>query len=136
MCAGSPFGPVPDRKPSLKKEQNLRAKLIIKNAMSTDLEDWFCVNDLSHVIKREDWDNCELRVYARHQTMLDLFDKHKSKATFFVLGWIAETPSELIREIESKGQAIAAHGYDRLLLAGNHDNIEFNEESREGTRGD
>ena len=98
------------------KEQNLSAKPIIKNAMSIDLEDWFCVNNLSHVIKREDWDNCELRVYASTKRVLDLFDKHKTKATFFVLGWIAERLPELIREIESKGHEIAVHGYNHLLL--------------------
>lgn len=98
------------------KEQNLSARPIIKNAMSIDLEDWFCVNNLSHVIKREDWDNCELRVYASTKRVLNLFDKHKTKATFFVLGWIAERLPELIREIEGKGHEIAVHGYNHLLL--------------------
>ncbi len=48
--------------------------------------------------------------------MLDLFDKHNTKATFFVLGWIAERLPELIREIEGKGHEIAVHGYNHLLL--------------------
>jgi len=97
-------------------EQNLSAKPIIKNAMSIDLEDWFCVNNLSHVIKREDWDHCELRVFASTQRVLNLFDKHNTKATFFVLGWIADRLPELIREIEGRGHEIAVHGYNHLLL--------------------
>jgi polysaccharide deacetylase family protein (PEP-CTERM system associated) len=97
-------------------QQDLSTKPVIKNAMSIDLEDWFCVNNLSHVIKREDWDNCELRVYASTKRVLNLFDKHKTKATFFVLGWIAERLPELIREIEGKGHEIAVHGYNHLLL--------------------
>ena len=98
------------------EKQELSSKPLMKNAMSIDLEDWFCVKNLSQVIKREDWDSCELRVYASTKRVLDLLDKHKSKATFFVLGWIAERLPELIREIEEKGHEIAVHGYNHLLL--------------------
>jgi hypothetical protein len=38
------------------------AKAAIRNAMSIDLEDWFCVHNLKGVIKRDAWDQCELRV--------------------------------------------------------------------------
>jgi len=30
----------------------------IRNAMSIDLEDWFCVHNLSRLIRKEDWDKC------------------------------------------------------------------------------
>lgn len=100
----------------IKEKQDGGSKPTIRNAMSIDLEDWFCVNNLSHVIKREDWDSCELRVYASTKRVLKLFDKHQTKATFFVLGWIAERLPELIREIEGKGHEIAVHGYNHLLL--------------------
>ena len=84
--------------------------------MSIDLEDWFCVNNLSHVIDRKDWDKCELRVHESTQRILSLFDKHRTRATFFVLGWVAARLPELIREIEAKGHEIAIHGYNHLLL--------------------
>jgi polysaccharide deacetylase family protein (PEP-CTERM system associated) len=100
----------------IKEKLDGGSKPTIRNAMSIDLEDWFCVNNLSHVIKREDWDSCELRVYSSTQRVLNLFDKHQTKATFFVLGWIAERLPELIREIEGKGHEIAVHGYNHLLL--------------------
>jgi polysaccharide deacetylase family protein (PEP-CTERM system associated) len=93
-----------------------QTKPVVRNAMSIDLEDWFCVHNLSHVIKKEDWDNCELRVYESTKRVLNLFDKHQTKATFFVLGWVAERLPELIREIEAKGHEIACHGYNHLLL--------------------
>jgi len=95
------------------KEQT---KPIVKNAMSIDLEDWFCVHNLSGVIKRADWDKCELRVFESTRRILNLLEKHQTHATFFVLGWVAERLPELILEIEEKGHEIAVHGYDHLLL--------------------
>jgi polysaccharide deacetylase family protein (PEP-CTERM system associated) len=88
----------------------------VKNAISIDLEDWFCVHNLSQVIKKEDWDTCELRVYESTKRILNLLDKHNTQATFFVLGWIAKRLPELIREVEEKGHEIAVHGYNHLLL--------------------
>jgi polysaccharide deacetylase family protein (PEP-CTERM system associated) len=88
----------------------------MKNAFSVDLEDWFCVHNLAKAIKLKDWDNCELRVYESTKRILTLLDKHKTRATFFVLGWIAERLPEMIRDIEARGHDIAVHGYNHLLL--------------------
>ena len=86
------------------------------NALSIDLEDWFCVYNFSKVIKKEDWDKYELRVVKNTERILDLLEKHKTEATFFVLGWIAERVPVLIREIEERGHEIASHGYSHTLL--------------------
>ena len=88
----------------------------MKNAISIDLEDWFCVKNLSGAIKRSDWDSCELRVAETTERLLTLFDQHQTRATFFVLGWIAEKVPDLIRKIEAAGHEIAVHGYNHLLL--------------------
>lgn len=88
----------------------------MKNALSIDLEDWFCVHNLSGLIKRSDWDRCELRVYESTKRILRLLQKHDTRATFFVLGWVAERLPELIKELEEQGHEIGVHGYDHLLL--------------------
>ena len=88
----------------------------MKNAISVDLEDWFCVHNLAGVIKRQEWDACELRVNTSTKRLLDLFDKHNVRATFFVLGWIAERVPHLIRELEDRNHEIAVHGYGHQLL--------------------
>lgn len=88
----------------------------MKNALSIDLEDWFCVYNLSQVIKKEDWDSCELRIENNTRRILELLAAHQAKATFFVLGWIAEHVPHLIREIEQQGHEIASHGYSHSLL--------------------
>ena len=88
----------------------------MKNAISIDLEDWFCVHNLSKAIPRETWDSCELRVRDTTRRLISIFDSHKTKATFFVLGWVAERIPELVRELEDRGHEIALHGYNHLLL--------------------
>jgi polysaccharide deacetylase family protein (PEP-CTERM system associated) len=89
----------------------------MKNAISIDLEDWFCADSLGCLIKREDWDKYELRVFESTKRVLDLLRRHKTNATFFVLGWIADKLPDLIREIEKNGHEIAVHGYYHLSLA-------------------
>ena len=88
----------------------------LKNALSIDLEDWFCVHNLIEAIKPTDWDKCELRVYESTKRILRLLEKHDTRATFFVLGWVAERLPELIRELEDGGHEIGVHGYGHLLL--------------------
>lgn len=84
------------------------------NALSIDLEDWFCANNLR--IKIKDWDKHESRVVANTERILDMLDKHNVKGTFFVLGWVAERAPDLIREVERRGHEIATHGYSHRLL--------------------
>ena len=88
----------------------------MQNAISVDLEDWFCTHNISHVIRREDWDKCELRAGPSTRRILGLLERHATRATFFVLGWIAERLPELVREIERRGHEIGVHGYSHRLL--------------------
>jgi polysaccharide deacetylase family protein (PEP-CTERM system associated) len=88
----------------------------VKNVMSVDLEDWFCVYNLSGLIPYADWDKCESRVERNTMRLLDLFQRHRVEATFFVLGWVADRFPDLVKEIEHQGHEIATHGYSHRLL--------------------
>jgi polysaccharide deacetylase family protein (PEP-CTERM system associated) len=88
----------------------------MRNVMSVDVEDWFCVYNLSAHIRYEDWDRCESRVERNTIRLLDIFRKHRVEATFFVLGWVADRFPDLVREIEHQGHEIASHGYSHRLL--------------------
>ena len=90
--------------------------MIVKNAISIDLEDWFCVHNMSQQISRSQWGQYELRVERSTTKILDLLFKRNTKATFFVLGWIAECVPDLIKEIDKQGHEIATHGYYHQLL--------------------
>jgi peptidoglycan/xylan/chitin deacetylase (PgdA/CDA1 family) len=43
--------------------------------------------------------------------LLDLFDRHTCRSTFFVLGEVASYYPDLVREIAARGHEIACHGY-------------------------
>ncbi|HJQ68575.1 MAG TPA: XrtA system polysaccharide deacetylase [Blastocatellia bacterium] len=88
----------------------------MKNAMSVDLEDWFCVHNMERAINKSDWDACEMRVVENTRKIIDLLDRHKTEATFFVLGWVAERAPDLVRDIAARGHEIATHGYSHTLL--------------------
>lgn len=90
----------------------------MKNAFTVDLEDWFCSHNLVSEIKYEDWDNLESRVTAPTLRLLVLLKKYDCKATFFVLGWVADRYPELIQRIAVDGHEIASHGYSHKLLTG------------------
>lgn len=82
------------------------------NAFSVDLEDWFNPSNLRQSLRLYGSANPEIRVEKGAAKILSLLTKHSYKATFFVLGWIAEKKPRLISQIESEGHEIAIHGYD------------------------
>jgi len=88
----------------------------MKNVMSVDVEDWFCVYNLSRLIPYAEWDECESRVERSTMRLLDVFRSHAVEATFFVLGWVADRFPDLVKEIERSGHEVATHGYSHRLL--------------------
>ena len=80
------------------------------NAMSVDVEDYFQVAAFKHRIDRGDWSRYEYRVVTNVERILQAFDDHDLKATFFVLGWVAERSPELIRLIADNEHELASHG--------------------------
>lgn len=52
-----------------------------------------------------------IRVETNTNRLLELFDEKNIKATFFVLGWVAEACPQLVRDIVDQGHELASHGY-------------------------
>ena len=48
--------------------------------------------------------------------ILDLLDEYSVKATFFVLGWVAERQPDLVNAICRSGHELACHGYGHELV--------------------
>jgi len=88
----------------------------IVNAMTVDVEDYFHASAFDRVVSRTSWPERESRVVANTHRLLELFDAHQVKGTFFVLGWVAERCPALVREIASLGHEIASHGFDHQLI--------------------
>ncbi|MCK4532725.1 polysaccharide deacetylase family protein [bacterium] len=77
------------------------------NALSVDLEDWY----MGLGVPPHKWNLCEDRIVKSTGKILDLLRGFDVKATFFVLGWIAEQYPELILAIKKENHEIASHGY-------------------------
>ena len=101
----------------------------IENALTIDVEDYFQVAALAEAVRREDWHSMEYRVEANTQRILSLLDRHKARATFFTLGWVAEKSPELVRLIRKEGHEIASHGYSHQLIYNQTPEV-FREETR------
>ena len=89
---------------------------MITNALTVDVEDYFHVSAFARVIRRDDWDTIPLRVENNTRRLLDLFDESGVRATFFVLGWVAQRVPGLVREIADRKHEVACHGYSHQLV--------------------
>jgi len=89
---------------------------MIKNALTVDVEDYFHVSAFARDISPGDWDNFPLRVATNTRRLLALFSDNGTRATFFVLGWVAERLPDLVREIAAQGHEVACHGYSHQLI--------------------
>jgi polysaccharide deacetylase family protein (PEP-CTERM system associated) len=85
--------------------------------MSIDVEDWFQVQNLGAVVRRDSWSERELRVERNMERMLGLMAEQGARSTCFVLGWIAERCPSLVQRIAAEGHEIASHGYGHEVLA-------------------
>jgi polysaccharide deacetylase family protein (PEP-CTERM system associated) len=82
------------------------------NAMSVDVEDYYQVSAFEPVVPRHQWATIASRVESNTERVLDLFDRAGIRATFFVLGCVAEGHPTLIRRIVAAGHELASHGYE------------------------
>jgi polysaccharide deacetylase family protein (PEP-CTERM system associated) len=90
--------------------------MTVTNALTVDVEDYFHVSAFAETIDRQDWDHYPRRVESNTQTLLQLFGKANVKATFFVLGWVAERCPSLVSDIARAGHEVACHGYSHELV--------------------
>ena len=81
------------------------------NAISVDVEDYFQVSAFENTIDRNGWDALEHRVANNVDRILKLFSQSNVKATFFVLGWVAERYPLIVEKIVKDNHELASHGY-------------------------
>lgn len=86
------------------------------NALSIDVEDYFQVHALEGVVRRADWESYPSRVEANTRRVLRILAESQVRATFFILGWVADRFPHLVVEIAAEGHEIATHGYWHELI--------------------
>ena len=88
--------------------------VLAHNVLTVDVEDWYHVcgpGKAGPVPPRETW-----RVRRNLELILALLDVHGRKATFFMLGCVAENDPDLAPLISAAGHEIASHGYSHRLV--------------------
>jgi polysaccharide deacetylase family protein (PEP-CTERM system associated) len=88
----------------------------VLNALTIDVEDYYQVSAFEQCVDRARWDDFEPRVALGTRRILDILDRAGVRATFFVLGWIADRQPALVRAIHAAGHEVASHGYWHRLI--------------------
>src|SRR5210317_169386 len=84
----------------------------LPNALTVDVEDWY--HSILE-IEPADWNKYEDRVVPATELLLTCLADQGARATFFVLGHVAEMHPELVPKIAAAGHEIACHGYAHRL---------------------
>jgi polysaccharide deacetylase family protein (PEP-CTERM system associated) len=79
--------------------------------LTVDVEEWFHVCGVPGLEGPEQWRRLPSRVDADVDRLLELLERHRARATFFVLGWLAETRPGLVGRIASAGHEIGCHSH-------------------------
>lgn len=90
--------------------------MILKNAFTIDVEDYYQVEAFSQLIDRSEWGGFESRVESNTHKIMDLLDEYDIKGTFFILGCVAKKIPKIVKDIAARGHEIASHGMSHRLI--------------------
>jgi len=82
-----------------------------RNAFTVDLEEWFHICGAGDALAFDNWDRLPSRVDLTTRILLDLLDGANVRATFFVVGWVAERHAGLVDLVKRAGHEIGSHGH-------------------------
>ncbi len=105
----------------------------MRHVLSFDVEEHFQVSAFWSDARRQQWDRLESRVEQNTLRLAELLAHCETKATFFVLGWVAERHPGLVKALAKQGHEIASHGYGHELVT-NQTDREFRDDVRRSKR--
>src|SRR6476620_505428 len=82
------------------------------NALTSDFEDWYQGLE----IPKSKWNGFEDRIVPVGRRLLEILGAANVRATFFVLGAVAEQHPKLILEIANAGHEVGTHGYSHTPI--------------------
>ncbi len=82
------------------------------NALSIDLEDWYH----PELVRAKAGKSPPSLIAEATEPILDLLDRYGIKASFFILGEVAERAPSLVESIFLKGHEIGSHGFSHRPL--------------------
>ncbi len=81
------------------------------NYLTIDVEDYFQVAAFEDIIQPESWGSMDFRAGNNTDCLLAILEQQQVKATFFIVGWIAEKCPELVKKIAAAGHEVGCHSY-------------------------
>ncbi len=88
----------------------------VRNFLTVDVECWFHAYNMRPVAPKCSWHTLPAGIEGNMEKLLELLRAHEVKATFFVLGWVADRYPEVVRMIDREGHEIGTHGYHHDLI--------------------
>lgn len=85
------------------------------NILTFDVEEWFHLLDFDATRTEAEWGKYEVRIYENVDRILDILERTNTKATFFIIGWIAKTYPDVVKKIAAKYQ-IGSHTMNHQLV--------------------
>lgn len=85
------------------------------NILTFDIEEWFHLLDNDSTRSAEQWEGYEVRIYENVDRILRMLEATDTKATFFIIGWVARKYPDLVRQIAAKYE-IGSHTMNHQLV--------------------
>lgn len=85
------------------------------NILTFDVEEWFHLLDNSSTRSEEQWKNYEVRIHENMERIFRILEDTNTKATFFIIGWVAKTYPDLVKKIAEKYE-IGSHTMNHQLV--------------------
>lgn len=82
-----------------------------RHILTVTLEDYYHTGTFNSLIERERWSRFESRLVESTAKTLELLGEFDIRATFFVLGWVADALPELVKQVADRGHEVASKGY-------------------------
>lgn len=87
----------------------------MRHGLSIDVEEYFHALNLRRAFPQHQWPRLPRRARIGVERCLRLLERSGQRATFFVLGWVAEHEPDLVRSIVQAGHEIGSHGYSHAM---------------------
>lgn len=85
------------------------------NILTFDVEEWFHLLDFDATRTEAEWGKYEVRIYENVDRILNILERTNTKATFFIIGWVAKTYPDVVKKIAAKYQ-IGSHTMNHQLV--------------------
>lgn len=85
------------------------------NILTFDVEEWFHLLDFDATRTEDKWGEYEVRIHQNMERIFSILDDTNTKATFFIIGWIAKSYPEVVRKIAEKYE-IGSHTMTHQLV--------------------